>query len=443
MPLRTLSVSVIVILLSAIAARSQQSITFDQFANQIDPYFAPELVQDVRDALPQSPFAVWVYGVGDYTGDGVNDLALTIRKKSDNHRNIDVYFFVDDEGVLMPIRHEVLQFVELPIEVGVSINNGNVYTVQKLKEYDWQMLGYQYRDGVLMMVDKFITEPHGRMVRERYRNYQNLDTWQRYLTIPNGDSVFRSQFLTVPSYSRGRDVSAGYTATATAQLSRYVIDGNYYWKGPDDASAAVRSAYDDEFLYLNVHVRDDSVVPGGTDPGDTAVDRIDVWLDMTMSGDRFEDHHPGKFRFETDTNIYALYLTPGDFINKPAMIRTASANALDREQTAATHRLKAVSIRDDDGYSIKARIPWALLGFPAPPVLDDELMEFGMTVLVHDVDNRYRPEETTTLSTSIDFDSTKPATYGALVLVPDSLHYGYSENVFAEDIRERLQQVGF
>jgi len=62
---------------------------------------------------------------------------------------------------------------------------------------------------------------------------------------------------------------------------------------------------------------------------------------------------------------------------------------------------------------------------------------------VHDVDNPYRPEETTTISTSQNFESTKPATFGSLVLVPETLHYGESLNIYLGDLRERLEEVGY
>jgi hypothetical protein len=255
--------------------------------------------------------------------------------------------------------------------------------------------------------------------------------------------VFKTQFLSIPSYSRGRDISTGYVATANVDMSKFILEGSYYWRGKEDASTSIRSAYDSEFLYYNVAVRDDQVVPGGIDPGDTVVDRLELWLDMNILGDRFQGVQTSGFRFSTDTNIYAFYITPGDFIDQPANVRVASANIMDDDQVAAARRVKAVAIRHDDGYAIKMRIPWQLLGYPTAPLSETESMEFGMTMLVHDVDNRYRPEEVTTLSTSLNFSPTKPATFGALILVPNSEFYGYSENIFLGEVKDRLHEVGF
>ena len=64
-------------------------------------------------------------------------------------------------------------------------------------------------------------------------------------------------------------------------------------------------------------------------------------------------------------------------------------------------------------------------------------------VVVHDVDNPYRPDETTTIATSQGFESTKPATFGSLVIVPESRHYGESLNIYLGDLKERLEEVGY
>jgi hypothetical protein len=439
-----LSLAALLLFLSTIQAAAQDAITFADFAARVDPYFAPELVADIKETLPQAPFDVWGYDVGDYSSDGNYDVALVIRMKNDTRRRMQVYFFVDDEGVLLPVKQINVDFVVLPIEVGVAISDGTVHMTRKLKEFQWEILGYRFKDGVMMMVDRFTTDRQGEIVHETLRNFQTLEGYQRYINVSDNAQLFRSDFLTTPSYTRGRDVSTGYRSTAVAHQARYIARGSYYWKGEADLRLEIRSAFDSEFLYLNMFVRDDEVVPIGVDGIDTTADRLEVWLDMFSSSDRFRlGRRTRDFRMKTDSNIYSFTITLGDFMDQQARVKPSSANILDEQQTIAAKRIKAVSVRQDSGYAVKLRIPFAMLGFATAPVDDSTLVEFGLTTVVHDVDNPYRPAETTTITTSQNFDRTKPASFGALVLVPNSMFYGESVNIFLGDLKERLDEVGF
>ncbi len=425
-------------------AQAQTAITFDSLARAVDPFFAPELVKDIRDALPQNAFDVWSYDVGDYTGDGANDFALVIRQRNDSRKRMNLYFFVDDEGTLRLIKQTTVDFVELPIEVGVAISQGTAYMTRKLKEFNWEINGYRYRDGVVMMVDKFTTAPQGNMTYETYRNFQTLEGYERYINSTDTSLVFRSDFLTTPCYNRGRDVTSGYQATARAALTRYILRGSYYWGGEGDLALNVRSAFDKDFLYFSIFVRDDEVIPVGVKDNDTTADRLELWLDMYSLGDRFRVGRRARdFRMKTDSNIYALTIALGDFGDQQARVRLSSSNNMDEMQRNAAKSIKAVASKLDSGYVVKLRIPFMLFGFNGAPLEDNEPMQFGMNVVVHDVDNPYRPEQVTTMTTSQNFDRLKPATFGSIVLLPNSSFYGESTNVFLGDLKERLNEVGY
>lgn len=430
--------------LMTVGAAAQTPITFDSLARSIDPYFAPELVKDIRDALPQTSFDVWGYDVGDYSGDQANDFALVVRQRNDSRKRMNVYFFVDEEGLLRLIKQATVDFVELPIEVGVAISHGNVYMTRKMKEFNWEILGYRYRDGVVMMVDKFTTAQQGNLTYETYRNYQSLEGYERYISTTDTQVVFRSDFLTIPSYNRGRDVTSGYQSTARAALSGYIVRGSYYWGGETDLVLNARSAYDKDFLYFNLFVRDEEVIPTGLNNVDTTADRLELWLDMYSLGDRFRVGRRSRdFRMKTDSNIYALTLALGDFLDQQARVRLSSSNNLDEAQRNAAKTIKAVAAKVDSGYTIKLRIPFALFGFNGMPIEDNEPVQFGMNVVVHDVDNPYRPEQVTTMTTSKNFDRTKPATFGSIVLLPNATYYGESTNIFLGELKERLDEVGY
>ncbi|MBK8910688.1 MAG: hypothetical protein IPM61_05095 [Chlorobi bacterium] len=440
----TIRTTLLLLLSTVMVASAQEAITFEQLAERMDPYFAPELVQDVRDALPQAPYDVWGYDVGDFTGDSAYDFAVCFRLRADNKRRIQVYFFIDEEGIMQLVKQSTVGFVELPIEVGVTISKGTASIARKQSPTEWSIEGYRYRDGVIMLVDDFTTTQRGNTTHEEYRNYQTLEGNDRYRNTNTGEAIFETGFMTIPSYSRGRDVSSGYQANSTTQMSRFVQSGSYYWTGAQDLSFNVRSAHDNDFLYFNIFCHDDHVVVNPPKENDTAVDRLEIWLDMYTLGDRLRVGKRSRdFRTKTDTNIYAFEVGLGDLLDKPATVQPRTSNYLDPEQTAAAKRIKAVAAKADSGYTVKIRIPWAFLGFAERPAADSLLTEFGATVVIHDMDNIYRPEEITAMASSEKFEDAKPATFGALVLVPDNRHYGDAENIFLGEVKERLEEVGF
>jgi len=441
---RTACLAILLLVVGRVDSFGQTSITVEELEQRIAPFFAPELVQDIKDALPQAGVDVWGYDVGDFSADGANDFVLAFRQKGDGRRKVNVYFFVDEDGILRLIKQMQTEFLELPIEVGVAITEGNAITTKKFGEGNWEILGYRYRNGVVMLVYRFTTDRQGQMAYETYRNFQSLEGYERYINAVDTTVVFRSDFLTIPSYTRGRDVSSGYQATANAHQSRYLLRGAYYWSDERDLTLFSRSAYDDDYLYFNVIVRDDEVIAPGLNGADSTADRLELWLDMYSLGDRFRVGRRARdFRMKTDSNIYAFNISLGDFVDQQARVRIASSNNFDDVQLNAAKLIKAVAVRSDSGYALKLKIPFALFGFSAPPFDERGLTPFGANVIVHDVDNPYRPEETTSMTTSERFDKTKPATFGALVLVPRNDFYGESVNVHLGEMKERLQEVGF
>lgn len=443
MQLRLVPALFFLLLLKAMPVSAQESISFEQLAELLDPYFAPELVGDVKLALPSAPFDVWGFDVGDYSGDNYNDLIVSIRLHSDRRSEMKVYYFVDIEGILEVVRQENVNFVELPIEVGVTIGDGNAYLITKQEEYSWEMYGRRYRDGVVMLVNSYTTNRNVALIHERFRDYQTLEGFDRYLRVRDESVQFRAEFLTIPSYRRGRHVSAGYAQTASASLSPYLVRGAYYWSGPEDLRNNVRSAWDPEYLYFNILVDDDEVVPAAAD-ADTVGDRVEIWLDMYLFGDRFTTgSRKQAFRNASDTNIYGLFVSLGDLVDKDPEVKISTTNLFDDMQNRATSKVRAVAARRDSGWSLKIRIPFALFGFETAPVDDENLLAMGASIVVHDLDNPWRPNEVTVMGTSHNFDSTKPASYGEVILVPPSIHYGESENIFLDQVKERLQEVGY
>ncbi|MBK7185022.1 MAG: hypothetical protein IPH85_03700 [Ignavibacteria bacterium] len=79
---------------SPLSLSAQSGMEFDEFARKIDPYFAEDLIADVRSSMPQgSQYRIWGWDVGDFSGDGFYDLAMSVNILGTRKRECVVYLF--------------------------------------------------------------------------------------------------------------------------------------------------------------------------------------------------------------------------------------------------------------------------------------------------------------------------------------------------------------
>jgi len=428
-------------------AMAQSGMEWKEFTRKLDPYFAQDLIDDLLATMPQgSQYRVWGWDVGDFSGDGVTDVAFSINVLGTRKRECVVYKFVDVEGFLVNVSKQTLAYVDLPLEVGVAIRDGACYVTQKRKADAWTIRGFQYRDGAHVLLDEFVSDKVGAYGRETYRNYRSLDTWERFID-QKGDTEFRADYLTIPVYSRGRQVVAGYVNDVVVDRVKYVHEGAYWWKGPEDCSFKARAVYDDDYLYLRIDVVDDKVVTGWCDT--CAADKIDIWFDASEPDPATASRSIGKdgkgnirFRGQSDSGLYVVSVRIGDFEDVRPTVRVRTTDELTPEQEVVVGDVRVVTALRADGYVVKVRIPFLLMGFSRVPVDEAEPVELGCTIAIYDVDNEFRPEETSVISTS-ELQALRPASFGALRLLSGDVWYGTALNTYSEAVFQALRELGF
>lgn len=445
-PMFMLAIVFILMLLAVLTPKplqAQSGLTLEQMQEKLKPYFADELIGDLKDQLPRgAQYRIWGWDVGDFSGDGAPDLAVSVRLNNDKGRNVQVYLFADIDGYLTRIGRFPYTFVESPIEVGVLVKDNGCFVIEKAQDFDWTITGYRLDNGSLMVLDSFKTERVRTMTHEAYRNFQNLTGYEKYRDTRTNDELFQSDFLCVPSYPRGKYIYKGFASNATSNSVKYISKGAYYWSGAEDLSFSTRSAHNEQYLYFLVKVTDDRII-AETKEG-VPHDKVEVWLDMSNVANRFIKKR-GKtesFRTRAEGSIFAFSISPGNFTDKKPSVRTSAVDVLTDVQKQALQQVKAAATLWDKGYIVKVRIPFQLLGFVGAPIEEGKIVEYGCTVVVRDIDNEFRPEEETFLSTS-KFDNSNPSSYGALLLMPNSLVYGEVRNIYADAIAERLRDIGF
>ena len=445
--LQLLSFVFFVFTIASTNVNAQSGMTYNEFKKKLEVYFAEDLISDIKKQLPQgSDFAVWGWDAGDFSGDGVVDIAFAVKIRAEKQKILHVYQFVDVDGFMTKVGQFDFDYFELPLEIGIFVKNNTCYITSKKRQYDWRVKGYKFDNGSLLLLDDFATERIEDYTHESYRNYQSLQNSEKYLITSNNKEEFYSSYLTIPSYSRGRVVFKGFTDAAQCNYVEYVCKGAYYWKGENDLSYSVNSAYDDNYLYMTIRIHDDEVVGNKNDS--CASDYVELWLDITPAQkqeQRFKMKETIK-KYKNPTigdGIYSFKFFPGDFLEKRAFIKELSTtDTLDEEQNEAIKSIKVVSSLTNYGYDLKFKIPFTLFGFVGPPIDKQNIAELGCTVVVHDLDNQFRPEEETVMATSA-FDSHNPNTFGTLLLIPQSVWYGEANNIFKEDILKSILDYGF
>ena len=420
---------------------SQSGVRYSDFTKRLEHYFDPELISDITNEMGRIDFSVWSWDVGDFSGDDVNDVAFCVRRTGAKDRAMDVYLFADIDGFLTKVGQFRIDYVEIPLEVGVAIRDGAVYITQKFKQFHWKIVSYKFINGSLIKNSDYTTSRTGRLTHEIENNYVNLRNTEKYLITSSGRTEFFVDYLTIPSYHRGRFIYKGITDTAFVNDIAFCPAGAYWWSGDNDFCYSVSSVYDDYFLYMTINVQDDSVVQ----PYSSILngEAVEIWIDPTNyinSSDRFAAGRDGNITYKTmpQNDLYKIEIYAGDFVNKDPTMQLIKISGDNISSEKMDNNV--ITNLTDYGYNIIFKVPFSSLGTTLP--VSDTMVEWGMTVRVIDVDNEFRPERKTILQTSL-FEEGNPASFGSILFIPSNKWYGEAENIYSDKIIQALEEYGF
>jgi LmbE family N-acetylglucosaminyl deacetylase len=166
------------------------------------------------------------------------------------------------------------------------------------------------------------------------------------------------------------DQSAGWSSLAeTAIFPTQLVQGKV--DDPQDCSASFRIAHDDQFLYVEVTVTDDTLV-SNIAPNDIRghwrSDSVEICID------------PGGS--EHTLTCFKLGIFPFDSSGKVRAARDADANQGPVEETSPGTRLFSERLTDGTGYRIRTAIPLA----DANIKLSDQPTTIGFNIIIYDGD---------------------------------------------------------
>lgn len=439
---------ILIFVLASFSIFSQSGMSFPEFKNKLQNYFNAEMISDIERNLPQKiNFSIWGWDIGDFSGDNNPDLAFSVKISQEKRKVAYVYLFVDIDGFLELVFNQPYEYHELPLEIGVSIKNNSCSITQKKKNDYWNIETYRFNNGVIYLIGNYSSERHTSYFVESEIDYTNCRKKITYEPITGGASekIF-SDFLFVPSYPRRKEIYEGYPAIATSKNVDFVTKGSYYWFGERDASMSIRSSFDENFIYLSFYITDDTYVPKNCP--NCLGDELVLWFDfnpVASSMDRLFKKFKNWLspRNKPDENTYQIQISLGNFIDIPPEILSFNSSAtLDETQKSSLNKIKIFSNPTDSGLVVKIRLPFELFGYQVSPMNKEEVVIVGLTAVYNDVDNEYRPEETSLIATSL-FEEGKPSTFGELVFISDFKSFSFAHNVYLEAILKSLEDFGF
>ncbi len=415
--------------------------TFEELARLLEAYFDRALIADIRTQLPLgAPYEIWGWDVGDFSGDGYPDVALSVLIPQERQRRVRVYAFVDQDGFLLSVAQLSLPYLELPLEVGIAIRDTTCYVTHKLRAGSWNIRGYRYWLGSFVLWEERRLESRSSIQTELRLNYRQLERHERQYT-PDGRLQTERRSIVIPVYPRQQRPLGIVATDATCATVDYIPRGAYYWKGPQDVALRVRAVYDERFLYLAIWVSDDELIAGRCDT--CPADELRFWIARPVSdtlSPPASSRRKSQPTTQTRWEFLSFTLRLGDFAEIPPQLLWHIQP--EKSTPQQWQRAKAVVARRPDGYTAKLRLPLEFL-LSDPDTLARAPASVRFAIELVDVDNEYRPEETTRVCTSSDFSPESPPTYSELLFLPPGQVYGESFQVLAEAVAEELFRLGF
>jgi hypothetical protein len=196
----------------------------------------------------------------------------------------------------------------------------------------------------------------------------------------------------------------------------FVVFGGGNWTNEDDCSGDIKAAWDEDYLYLVVKVKDDKYVQEGNKEKIYLGDSIEIVFDRYVSGDYYlqamtaDDYQigisPGRYGIETCvvvTGKLAVACTP-----EPPEAYMWAPKIYAGKKTEI--KIGAVDVLS--GYQVEFKIPWSLIGVTNPNSGD----HYGFAISISDNDVEDKLLQQSMISNVSTRFYSDPTTWGDLTL---------------------------
>ncbi len=154
------AISFIFILFSNFNIKAQDDMDFEEFMGMMSETMTDSQLDELSFKLPWN-IKVVGYGYGDFSGDGKDDIVLSVVDKDKTpNKSVDVYFFENiDNTSYKKIKKKNYKWYEIPLEVAFLMKEGKCYVTSR-DDNNWYFAGYEINDEKLVAkdVEKFPIE---------------------------------------------------------------------------------------------------------------------------------------------------------------------------------------------------------------------------------------------------------------------------------------------
>ncbi|MCI0450573.1 MAG: hypothetical protein L0Y79_12465 [Chlorobi bacterium] len=157
--IKSLAVLFLLLLLAG-KAFSRDELDFEEFMGMMSETMTDEQLNELSFQVPWF-VKILGYGYGDFSGDGKDDIILSIREKDVTpKKTVDVYFFENvDNKTYRLIKKKNYKWFEITLEVAFMVKAGKCYVTNR-DDNNWYFTSFEIKGGKLLQVarEKFPIE---------------------------------------------------------------------------------------------------------------------------------------------------------------------------------------------------------------------------------------------------------------------------------------------
>jgi len=399
-----------------------QTISFDEFIQTSKDFLNKASLELVKESFDKDCF-VTSADIGDISGDGKNDFAISIREKKAKDRIININIYCDSAGNYVKIFSDYLQFFELPIEIAFNISKQVCYVTQKLEDRKWKVTGYTFLKNELKVVDLYSTDvlpitKRWQVGEENYNNFIDLTSFNGYFDLNSIEQFKKSKFYVFPVYNKKRNLYKEY---------KKEIELSNLWNWQDTIVnkryGKVTFSNSDDKLSLHLTLLNDLIEKFGK------TDKIKISFGIDRGLKRLNDISKTSIkhlsiRNKPDENIsnIEIEVLPGNSNRTKFEVKTG------KNYSEIFQNDIYVNVEPEPGWNLDVDIPLKYLN------LTENQNELGVYLAVQ---LSIGDEEIHLTSSSGKI--TDPSSYSRLIFMDDNQFYGYIENAKLEKLINLLR----
>ena len=230
--------------------------------------------------------------------------------------------------------------------------------------------------------------------------------------IRSGPSVT----ATYIDYPIGIDGDLYEWKTPIQKVINYVVYGSANWTDELDCSGTVVAAWDEDYLYIGVRVKDNKYVQEAIKEQIYLGDSIEILFDRYVSADYYlqamtaDDYQigvsPGRYGIQT------CYIVNGKLSTGCTPEPPQAYMWFPKTEAGKKTKIKVGALESGKGYQVEFKIPWELLGVANPQSGD----HYGFAISISDNDKADKLLQQTVVSNVSTRYFADPTTWGDLYL---------------------------